>query len=166
MKPGQIALVAVAVLAMIGSAILVIAQLQPEPPPRDPIAVWVCDHCGTDARAPLGNRSPDCTHCSEGQMVQRVYFRCPACAAVFEAYHVNWSPKADRAADSRKEADAHVTLAAECENDPLLVRPPDGTWQWLDCLDGAGLFHHLECPKCHRKGRRHEFGRLLDPTAP
>ena len=99
-------------------------------------------------------------------MVQRVYFRCPACRAVFEAYQVNWSPKADRAADSRKEADAQASLAAECGNDPLLVRPPGGKWQWLDCLDGSGLFHHLECPRCHRKGRRHEFDRVLDPAAP
>ena len=119
MKSGHIALVAVAVLALIGPAFLVVAQLQPEPPPPEPIAVWVCDHCGATERAPLENRSPDCSHCSEGQMVQRVYFRCPACGAVFEAYQVNWSPKAGRAADCRKEADAHASLGR-------VVAPHDG----------------------------------------
>ena len=166
MKARDLVAVVVALGAIGGAAALLVEQLGTEPPPADPMALWVCDHCGREARAPLTNRSLDCGKCAEGQMVQRVFFRCRACMALFEAYQANWSPKAARAADIRKEADAHRTLAPECEEDPLLVRRPGGKWQWLDCNDATSLFFKHRCPECGREGLRPDFEKMLDPTRP
>ena len=166
MKTGQIATVVGALVVIAGSAALIVTQLGPEGEPPDPTAVWVCDHCGRTERAPLENKSADCPACTEGQMVQRVFFRCQACRTVFEAYQTNWSPRAERAADLRSQADAHEALAPECEEDPLLVRPSGGTWQWLDCTGGEGPFFTIRCPHCGKEGKRREFEMVLDPVAP
>ncbi len=169
MKARRIIIAAVALAAILGSAALIAMQVisGPERLPPDPMTLWVCDHCGREAKRPLDNRSPDCPACAEGQMVQRVFFRCPACGHVFEAYQINWSPTADRAADLCRQADAHKPLAPECEMDPLLVRAPGGTWQWLDCSGGSeGLTARLRCPKCGREGRRAEFQKVLLPDNP
>lgn len=163
MKAGQIAIAVVAVVVMVLAVALIVGQLGHDPAPSDPVAVFVCDGCGREARLPHQNRSPDCPACAEGQMVQRVFFRCPACGETFEAYQANWSPYADRAADARAEADAHEPLAPECEQDPLLLRPPGGTWRWLNCQDSTGLFWRMRCPACGHEGRRGEFEKVLDP---
>lgn len=165
MKPRRIAIAVVALVLIAASAALIVAQLLsgPEPEPPDPIALWVCDQCRREARLPLANRSPDCPACAEGQMVQRAFFRCPACGHLFEAYQANWSPYADRAADCRRQADAHKALARECEQDPLLLRPPGGTWQWLECQGGDTLFSRLRCPRCRHEGDRRQFRKVLLP---
>ena len=165
MKSRRIAIAVAALAVIAGSTALIVAQLAAEPPRGDPMAVWVCDHCGAEARAPLQNRSDDCPRCAEGQMVQRVWMRCSGCGALFEAYRVNWSPKAPRAADVREQADAHKALARECEEDPLLVQPPGEGWQWLDCMGGGGPFFTIRCAKCGREGGRSEFEKVLVPDA-
>jgi len=162
MRPTRIVLVVLALACIALASVLIARQLRPEPTARDPMATWVCDGCGATEMAPLRNVSRDCPRCAQGQMVQRVFFRCTGCGAVFEGYQVNWSPEAPRAAAACQEADAHKPLAPECEMQPLLVRRPGGTWEWDECQGSEGLRHSLRCPKC---GAGHGDGlvRMLVP---
>jgi len=159
-----VAVVAAAVMMVVVAIVLVGMQAarEQEAARKDPMAVWVCDTCGYETRAPWNCVSADCPRCAEGQMVQRVFFRCRRCGKVFEGYQMNWSPMAPRAADRRTEADAHKPLAPECEMDPFLVRRPDGPWVWGECSGADDITHDLSCPRCG-KGRRDEFDKLLVP---
>lgn len=155
--------------------VVVLCQRGGEPPlAPDPMAQWVCDNCGKTRVAPQGDTSIDCPHCDQGQMVQRVYFRCAKCGETFEAYQMNRSPRSPRAADVRKEADVHSE--AECgaqeddkapvehPADAALVRRPDGSWIW-ECTDGGVLImHHPRCPKCGELPPG-QFTKVLSPPS-
>ena len=164
MRTKKLAIMVVAVVVIGVSLAAIVTQIArgPEAERPEPTAVWVCDGCGHEAKARWTSVSADCPRCADGQMVQRVFFRCRRCGTLFEGYQVNWSPMAARAADRRKEADAHKALLPECEMDPLLARRPGGKWMWSECVGDGGVMNQLVCPKCG-KGRRDEFDKVLDP---
>ena len=138
-----------------------------EAPEPDPPALFVCDHCGAEATLPLDNTSPDCPDCAQGQMVQRVFFRCKTCGEVFEAYQICWSPDAGRAAAKVEQADK-AFADAECGGEARLVRRPGGSWLWAYCGGkddpGSQVVDKLLCPKCGET-RRGQFVKMLVPPA-
>lgn len=179
--------IALPILLAVLAAILLCRRDEAPPLAPDPMAQWVCDHCGKTMAAPQGDTSMDCPHCDRGQMVQRIYFTCKKCGTTFEAYQLNRSPDAPRGAEAKKAADAAATGecgAAEDEEAPegdeapegekapvehepgaALVRRPGGSWVW-ECTDpGRLILHHLRCPKCGELPRA-QFAKVLNPPSP
>ena len=120
------------------------------PPEQEPAeANWVCDQCGAEATLPDEARSPDCSQCDTGQMVQRVFFKCRKCGSVFEGYQFHWSPNAPRAKDKVAEVDADPSRCPmEGEQKMILVRRPGGQWAWDGSKASAPIRQKLKCPKC------------------
>ena len=98
--------IALPILLAVLAAILLCRRDEAPPLAPDPMAQWVCDHCGKTMAAPQGDTSMDCPHCDRGQMVQRIYFTCKKCGTTFEAYQLNRSPDAPRGAEAQKAGDA------------------------------------------------------------
>ena len=165
MPPKQIGML-VGALALIAIAVvLVVRQMGPGAEQQDPIATWVCDSCGHQAKEPLGNTSADCPECAEGQMVQRVFFKCKKCDEVFEAYQLNWSPMESRAQAKCKEADQSGSLLKGVrKEDAQLIRRPGGKWAWRDSDAGTRVARRLACPNCG-EAKYDKFEKVLDPAA-
>ncbi len=164
MEPKQIGMLAVALGLIVVALVLVVRQFGGSDEQGDPTATWVCDGCGHEAKAPLGDTSPECPKCAEGQLVQRVFFKCKKCGEVFEAYQLNWSPLEPRAAAKAKEADASGPLQHGVrKEDTQLIRRPGGKWAWRDSRVGSRMARDLECPKCG-KAKYDKFEKILDPT--
>ena len=120
----------------------------------------VCSHCGYEAALPFEPVSPDCPKCAEGQMVQRMFFKCAKCGTVFEACHKNWSSLKPRAAQARAQADAVEPRASEHDDLQFLLRRPGGKWAWSGSQSGRATLAELECPRCG-PGPRKQFVKQL-----
>ncbi len=163
MQSKQIVMAVVAVVVIIGATVYIVTKLGGSSETSDPVAVWVCDNCGYEAEFPLENKSPDCPKCAEGQMVQRQYFKCKKCGEVFEAYQINWSPLAPRAADVKKEADRSGKLDAGVRpEESQLVRKAGGKWAWRESTKGSRIARQFECPGC-KANRRRDFEKIMKP---
>ena len=134
---------------LVGAGAILAWRLTARDEPQADLAAWVCDACGAEATRPFESRSPDCRACAEGQMVQRVYFKCAMCGSTFEGYQVNWSPKSPRAEPERAEADAEQDRRPLDPDAPsVLVRRPGGKWAWTGSRAGLAIMRKLECPRC------------------
>jgi len=164
MQPKQIWMLVFAGVLIVVAVVLIVRRLGPSEAERDPIASWVCDSCGNEAKAPLENVSEDCPKCAEGQLIQRVFYQCKKCGEVFEAYQTNWSPTAPRAQAETAEADRLSPLPAGVPRaESVLVRRPGEKWVWRDAKAGRTVARELACPKCG-KGKYDDFERVLDPS--
>jgi DNA-directed RNA polymerase subunit RPC12/RpoP len=157
-------------LLAVGSAVVIVVSLVlllrrcgGETTVEEPTAHWVCDSCGHESTAELGEGSVDCPECEEGQMVLRVYYRCESCGETFEAYQMNYAPTAERAAAARKEADAQEPLSEGMPPESTeLVRKPGGKWAWAATRTGAKTTGEFVCPHCGAKGRG-KFKKVFEP---
>ena len=154
MESKKTLLAIVSAVVIVISLVLLLRRCGGEGTVEDPTAHWVCDSCGYESTAPLGKGSADCPQCGEGQMVQRVYYKCESCGETFEAYQVNYAPTAERAEDARKEADAQEPLSEGMPPEATeLGRKPDGKWAWTATRTGARTMDDLACPHCGVTGR-------------
>ena len=166
MQGKQIVLLAGAVLAIVVAVVFLMRQSGPGPEQDDPMAVWVCDGCGEAARGPLAGGSADCAKCAEGQMVQRVYFRCKQCSKAFEGYQLNRSPAAPRAEAKCGEADKSGARSKGVTPDQTqLIRRPGGPWAWRHSTAGTRIARQLTCPQCGQVKYAH-VEKVLDPGEP
>lgn len=161
MDSKQIGMIAVAVVAIAAAAFLIVRHLGSSDEATVE-ATWVCDSCGAKAEAELTNTSAPCPKCSDGQLVQRVFFRCKKCEKAFEGYQVNWSPLDDRAADARKSAGAKPTQVPDKELQ--MIRKPGGKWLWRVSKAGTAIARTLDCPSCG-KMKRDQFDMVSDRDA-
>ena len=158
MDPKQIGMIAVAV-ALIAVAVVVVMKSMGGSEGTE--TFWVCDSCGEKAQQGIANTSADCPKCSEGQLVQRVHFRCKKCKSAFEGYHLNFSPLAERASDVAKEAGPRPP--GVMDHDLQLIREPGGKWLWRNAAAGSKIASDLTCPKCG-KLKRDQFEMVTDPA--
>lgn len=160
MEPKQIGMVVVAALLIVVAVVLVMKNLGGDDAEVE--TLWVCSACGEKATVPLGNQSPDCPKCSDGQLVQRVFFRCKKCdKETFEGYQVSLSPLAERAAKARKEAGPRPK--GMLDDDLQLIRGPEGKWYWRSTAEGSRIARKMSCPTCGEL-KRDSFEMVSDPS--
>ena len=160
MEPKQIGMIVVAALLIVVAVVLVMKNLGGEDAETE--ALWVCSACGEKATVPLENSSPNCPKCSDGQLVQRVFFHCKKCdKETFEGYQLNLTPLADRAATACKEAGAKPR--GLLDDDLQLIRRPGGKWRWRSTAEGSRISRKLSCPSCGDL-KRDSFEMVTDPS--